>query len=145
MLCKVAARTGHWLFNVDIKCWILIHSCQKIFNIQFQHSIFSWNLFKLWHWTGFFINIPAFLYICRSIPCMKIHKEGFKIIVITAILFAIVNLVSFYFISFHYPIISWLIFIVTLGLLLFIISFFRRLPANSPAVKISLSVQPMVR
>jgi len=60
---------------------------------------------------------------------MKIHKEGFKIIVITAILFAIVNLVSFYFISFHYPIISWLIFIVTLGLLLFIISFFR-LPAR---------------
>ena len=60
---------------------------------------------------------------------MKIHKEGFKIIVITAILFAIVNLVSFYFISFHYPVISWLIFIVTLGLLLFIISFFR-LPAR---------------
>jgi phosphatidylserine decarboxylase len=74
-------------------------------------------------------NIPAFLYICRSNPCMKIHKEGFKIIVITAILFAIVNLVSFYFVSFHYPVISWLIFIVTLGLLLFIISFFR-LPAR---------------
>ncbi len=74
-------------------------------------------------------HIPAFLYICASIHCMKIHKEGFKIIVITAILFALINLASFYFVSFHYPIISWLIFIVTLGLLLFIISFFR-LPAR---------------
>ncbi|MBC7850836.1 MAG: phosphatidylserine decarboxylase family protein [Chitinophagaceae bacterium] len=56
---------------------------------------------------------------------MTIHKEGFKSIVIAAIIFAAINLLSFYFISFHWPWLSWLIFIATLGLLLFIISFFR--------------------
>jgi phosphatidylserine decarboxylase len=44
---------------------------------------------------------------------------------ISAILFAVINLVSFYFISFHMAWLSWLIFILTLGLLLFMISFFR--------------------
>ncbi len=56
---------------------------------------------------------------------MRIHREGFKIIAISAIIFAGLNLLSFYFISFHFPWLSWLIFVATLGLLLFIISFFR--------------------
>ena len=56
---------------------------------------------------------------------MTIHKEGYKSIVISAILFAIVNLASFYFISFYAAWLSWAIFIITLVLLLFIISFFR--------------------
>lgn len=56
---------------------------------------------------------------------MTIHKEGYKSIAITAIIFAIINLASFYFISYNWPWLSWLIFVVTLGLLLFIISFFR--------------------
>jgi phosphatidylserine decarboxylase len=56
---------------------------------------------------------------------MTIHKEGYKTIVICTIAFAILNLLSFYFISFYAPIISWLIFIVTFALLLFVISFFR--------------------
>jgi phosphatidylserine decarboxylase len=56
---------------------------------------------------------------------MTIHKEGYKSILISAILFAIINLASFYFISFNYAWLSWAIFIVTLVLLLFIISFFR--------------------
>ena len=56
---------------------------------------------------------------------MTIHKEGYKSILITAIIFAVINLTSFYFISFSLPVVSWLIFIVTLALLLFIISFFR--------------------
>lgn len=56
---------------------------------------------------------------------MTIHKEGYKSILISAILFAVINLASFYFISFHMAWLSWLIFILTLGLLLFIISFFR--------------------
>jgi len=56
---------------------------------------------------------------------MTIHKEGYKSIVITAIIFAVINLLSFYFISYCLPWLSWLIFVVTLGLLLFIISFFR--------------------
>ncbi|MDR3715520.1 MAG: phosphatidylserine decarboxylase family protein [Puia sp.] len=56
---------------------------------------------------------------------MTIHKEGYKTIAIGALSFAFVNLLSFYFISFHLPWLSWLIFIATLGLLLFLISFFR--------------------
>lgn len=56
---------------------------------------------------------------------MHIHKEGYKPIAITTILFAGINLLSFYFLSFSLPALSWLIFIVTFALLLFIISFFR--------------------
>lgn len=56
---------------------------------------------------------------------MTIHKEGYKSILISAILFAVINLASFYFISYSIPWLSWLIFVLTLGLLLFIISFFR--------------------
>jgi phosphatidylserine decarboxylase len=56
---------------------------------------------------------------------MTIHKEGYKSILISAILFAVINLVSFNFISFHLAWLTWLIFIATLVLLLFIISFFR--------------------
>jgi phosphatidylserine decarboxylase len=56
---------------------------------------------------------------------MTIHKEGYTSIAISTILFGIINLISFYFLSSSAPIVSLLIFIATLGLLLFIISFFR--------------------
>jgi len=56
---------------------------------------------------------------------MTIHKEGYKTIAISFIVFAIINLLSFYFISFHLPWLSWIIFVATLGLVLFLISFFR--------------------
>ncbi len=56
---------------------------------------------------------------------MTIHKEGFKTIAICFITFAVLNLISFNYISFSAPLISWLIFIVTFVLLLFVISFFR--------------------
>ncbi|RYG05974.1 MAG: phosphatidylserine decarboxylase family protein [Chitinophagaceae bacterium] len=56
---------------------------------------------------------------------MQIHKEGYKTILLIAIVFAIINLASFYFISFSFPWLSWLIFLVSLGFLIFIISFFR--------------------
>jgi len=56
---------------------------------------------------------------------MYIHKEGYKPIANAAIIFAVLNLLSFYFISFYEPAISWIIFILSFGLLLFIISFFR--------------------
>jgi len=56
---------------------------------------------------------------------MTIHKEGYKTIAISAFIFALINLASFYFISFHLPWLSWIVFFVTLGLLLFLISFFR--------------------
>lgn len=56
---------------------------------------------------------------------MTIHKEGYKSIAITVILFGVINVISFYFISYSLPMISWLIFLATAVLLLFIISFFR--------------------
>jgi phosphatidylserine decarboxylase len=56
---------------------------------------------------------------------MTIHKEGYKTIAWSAIIFGIINILSFYFLSFSTPIISLLIFIVTLVLFLFIVSFFR--------------------
>jgi len=56
---------------------------------------------------------------------MTIHKEGYKTIAISTILFGVINLLSFYFISSSIPIISWIVFIGTLGLLFFVISFFR--------------------
>lgn len=56
---------------------------------------------------------------------MTIHKEGYKTIAIGALVFALVNLLSFYFISSHLFWLSLLIFFLTLGLLIFLISFFR--------------------
>ncbi len=56
---------------------------------------------------------------------MTIHKEGYTSIAIGTIIFGLVNLASFYFISYSLPVLSWLIFIATLGLLIFLISFFR--------------------
>lgn len=56
---------------------------------------------------------------------MTIHREGFKSISIAAVLFVLINLLVFNFLSATMPILSWLIFAVTLFFLLFIISFFR--------------------
>jgi phosphatidylserine decarboxylase len=56
---------------------------------------------------------------------MTIHKEGFKIIAWSTIIFGVINILSFYFVSFASPVASWIIFLVTLGLLVFMISFFR--------------------
>jgi phosphatidylserine decarboxylase len=56
---------------------------------------------------------------------MTIHKEGYKSIAVAAFIFGVINLISFNTISTQYPIISLLIFIITLGLVLFIVSFFR--------------------
>ena len=56
---------------------------------------------------------------------MTIHKEGYKSIAISVILFGIINILSFYFFSYVSPILCGLIFLLTLGLLLFIVSFFR--------------------
>lgn len=56
---------------------------------------------------------------------MTIHKEGYTIIAWSTILFGLINLVSFYFLSFYSPWLSWLIFLVTFSLWVFVISFFR--------------------
>ena len=56
---------------------------------------------------------------------MKIHKEGYRSIAIAALLFGIINLFSFHFLSGGLEWLALLIFIITLVLFLFIISFFR--------------------
>ena len=72
---------------------------------------------------------------------MTIHKEGYKTIAICAFVFAVINLSSFYFISFYQPWVSWIIFIICLALLLFIISFFR-VPARNLTVNGNYIVCP---
>jgi phosphatidylserine decarboxylase len=72
---------------------------------------------------------------------MHIHKEGYKPIAIATIIFAVINLLSFYFISFSLPVISWLIFIATFALLLFILSFFR-IPARTLTISDGKVVAP---
>jgi phosphatidylserine decarboxylase len=56
---------------------------------------------------------------------MTIHREGYKSIAIGALAFAVINLCSFYFISAHAAWLSVVLFVITLGLELFLISFFR--------------------
>ena len=69
---------------------------------------------------------------------MTIHKEGYKSIAWATILFGAVNILSFYYISYSSPALSWIIFIVTFLLLIFLISFFRipnrKLTAQEDAV-----------
>ena len=56
---------------------------------------------------------------------MTIHKEGYSSIAWATILFGVINILSFYFISYWSPALSWIIFVGTLILLIFLISFFR--------------------
>lgn len=56
---------------------------------------------------------------------MRIHKEGYRTIVITGLIVLVINLATFFLISANYPLLTLFIFIVTLALFLFIISFFR--------------------
>jgi len=78
-----------------------------------------------------------FSYICA----MTIHKEGYKSIAWGTILFGAINIVSFYFISASSPALSWVIFIGTLGLLIFLVSFFR-IPKRNLTVQDNAIVAP---
>jgi phosphatidylserine decarboxylase len=56
---------------------------------------------------------------------MTIHKEGYQSIGIGALIFGVLNLISFTFLSASMPWLSLVIFIITLGIFLFLVSFFR--------------------
>ena len=56
---------------------------------------------------------------------MNIHKEGYRTIALCALIFGAINIIFFYFFSASMPVISWVVFGVTLVVLLFIVSFFR--------------------
>ena len=72
---------------------------------------------------------------------MTIHKEGYKTIAIATILFGIINLLFFYMLSSAAPVLSFIIFIGTLGLLIFLISFFR-IPKRTLTMQSNAIVAP---
>ncbi len=72
---------------------------------------------------------------------MTIHKEGYKSIAIGAIIFGVINVASFYFLSSAAPVISIALFVLTLGLLLFLISFFR-IPKRQLTIQENAIVAP---
>ncbi len=64
---------------------------------------------------------------------MTIHREGTKSISIAFIIFGLINYFVFFQICADCPIISWVVFALTLFLFLFIVSFFR-LPNRKPVI-----------
>ena len=72
---------------------------------------------------------------------MKIHKEGFQTIVISTIIAAAIILLTVLLIMPAYPIIGWITVMAILGLLIFILSFFR-IPARQHADGEELVVAP---
>lgn len=56
---------------------------------------------------------------------MNIHKEGYRTIAFCALIFGTINIIFFFFFSATMPLVSWLVFSISLIMLLFIISFFR--------------------
>ena len=56
---------------------------------------------------------------------MKIHKEGYATIIITAVLLGLVNTSFFYYLGKIMPITAWLVIIASIIVFLFIVSFFR--------------------
>jgi len=72
---------------------------------------------------------------------MTIHKEGYPTIAWSVIIFCIINLLSFYLLSFDYPVITAIIVIVTFGILLFLVSFFR-IPKRNPTINENAIVAP---
>lgn len=65
---------------------------------------------------------------------MKIHKEGYRTIIVVAILLGAINTSFFYYLGAIMPIAFWIILFVSIIVFLFIVSFFR-----SPKRKFTIS------
>ena len=72
---------------------------------------------------------------------MTIHKEGYKTIAVSVILFGVINLCFFYFFSYASPFLGGFVFIATGALLLFIVSFFR-IPKRNLIIREDAIVAP---
>ncbi|GAB4093730.1 phosphatidylserine decarboxylase [Flaviaesturariibacter terrae] len=72
---------------------------------------------------------------------MRIHKEGFVTILVSVIVVAAINLLTLFFVTPAYPILGWIILMATIGLLIFILSFFR-IPKRTHATGEDLIVAP---
>ncbi|HZH95697.1 MAG TPA: phosphatidylserine decarboxylase family protein [Flavisolibacter sp.] len=56
---------------------------------------------------------------------MKIHKEGNATIITSILIVAAINVLTLFLLTPRYPVLGWIIFVATVGLFLFILSFFR--------------------
>ena len=56
---------------------------------------------------------------------MRIHKEGYRTLIISSIIAAAIVLITAFLIMPAYPILGWIVFFGTFGLLIFLFSFFR--------------------
>lgn len=72
---------------------------------------------------------------------MTIHREGYKSIAIGTLIFGAINLSIFYFFSASLMWLCALVFFVTLGVLLFLVSFFR-IPDRTLTIKDGVVVAP---
>lgn len=72
---------------------------------------------------------------------MKIHKEGFKTIAVSTFIAAAIMLLTVLLIMPAYPLIGWITVLAILGLLIFILSFFR-IPVRDYPVGDELIVSP---
>ncbi len=72
---------------------------------------------------------------------MTIHREGYKSIAIATLIFGVINLSVFYFFSASLMWLCAIIFFLTLGLLLFLISFFR-IPNRKLTIQDGVIVAP---
>lgn len=72
---------------------------------------------------------------------MTIHREGYKSIAIATLIFGAINLIVFYFFSASLIWLCTIIFIITLGLLLFLVSFFR-IPNRRHTINENVIVAP---
>lgn len=72
---------------------------------------------------------------------MKIHKEGYPTIVISTVISAVIILLTVLLIMPAYPVIGWVLVLAIIGLLIFILSFFR-IPTRTHAKGDELVVAP---
>jgi phosphatidylserine decarboxylase len=71
----------------------------------------------------FYSSIPIIF--ALQLLIMTIHREGYKSIAIGALVFGLFNLISFSLLSDEYPTVAIVLFLLTLGVFLFLVSFFR--------------------
>jgi phosphatidylserine decarboxylase len=72
---------------------------------------------------------------------MRIHKEGLATILISIVVVSVVNLITLFLLMPRYPVLGWIIMLGMLGLLIFILSFFR-IPKRTHASGEELIVAP---
>jgi phosphatidylserine decarboxylase len=72
---------------------------------------------------------------------MRLHKEGNATIAITIAVVIVMNLLIYFLLGRNYPVVGWILFLATLILLIFILSFFR-IPNREHASGDDLIVAP---